>query len=543
MSGYAFCARSIIILALVAVALCAEGSGQPAVAASFAVTKTADTADGACDSDCSLREAIIAANAASGLDVISLPSGTYSLTIVGGGEDSAASGDLDVTDNLEIDGAGLANTAIEVGAGNDRVFDVINTLPIITLLTTNDLEVRNGKGDVGFGCECGGGILVRTDAWLRLVNTRVSGNSATGGTLSTGGGIDNGGTLTLENTLVTGNSADSAGGINNGPGASFTMTGGSIEDNTSSASVGGVELPPGSAATLIGVLVRGNTAAGSGGGFDVSGNLSLSNSNVHLNSAGTNGGGMEVSGGSVSVVASSIFVNTASGDGGGIFSNGDVTITNSTVSNNDAGGLGSGILNNVVGNLTSTNSTIGGNAEPSGLHNFGTARLKNTIIGSDKGADCVVPAAITSLGHNLDSDGTCGLSGPGDLSNRDPALGPIESTTGQTFWHPLLADSPAIDAGDNNGCPATDQRGVQRPLDGNGDGTAVCDIGSYELFLNAAPTPTQGPGVTPVQPAGVPQTGGPVGTNDGGKGSMLMVAAFTALASAAVLSWRILRSR
>jgi len=537
MFRYTFAAGLTIILALVAVALSVGGSPKPAAAANFAVTKTADTADGTCDSDCSLREAVIAANASAGLDFISLPSGTYSLTIVGGGEDSALTGDLDITDNLEINGAGLANTTIEVGAGDDRVFDVIIVSSITaTLLTAKDLQLRNGKGDVGFGCECGGGILVRTDAWLRLVNTRVANNAAIGGTLSTGGGIDNGGTLTLENTVVSGNTADFAGGINNGPAASFTMTGGSIESNTASGSVGGVELPSGSAATLIRAQVIGNTAGGSGGGLDVSGSLNMSESNVGGNSA-AGGAGINVSGGTVSIDASSVHTNFASGDGAGIFSNGTITLTNSTISSNGAGGLGSGILNNVVGNLTSTNSTIAGNNAPSGLHNFGTAQLKNTIIGSNKGADCVVPAAVTSLGHNLDSDGTCMLSGPGDLPNRDPRIGPLAFTTGPTFWHPLLGDSPAIDAGDDNGCPATDQRGTTRPLDGNGDGTPVCDIGSYEIFQEIAPTPSPGPSVTPVQPIAVPETGGPAGR--AGLPLWHMVVALSALAGAAAVSFRV----
>src|SRR3990172_5555255 len=46
------------------------GGGGEAGGTTFVVTKTADTADGVCDGDCSLREAIIAANAAAGVDTV-----------------------------------------------------------------------------------------------------------------------------------------------------------------------------------------------------------------------------------------------------------------------------------------------------------------------------------------------------------------------------------------------------------------------------------------------------------------------------------------
>ena len=79
---------------------------QHAQAATFTVTKTADTNDGFCDADCSLREAIIATNALPGADTITVPAGTYTLSIAGTFEDAAATGDLDITDELTFSGAG-----------------------------------------------------------------------------------------------------------------------------------------------------------------------------------------------------------------------------------------------------------------------------------------------------------------------------------------------------------------------------------------------------------------------------------------------------
>src|SRR5207244_3305019 len=100
----------------------------PAGAAVFNVTKTADTNDGACNSDCSLREAIIAANpVGTGADTINVPAGSYRLTLAGG-DNTAATGDLDIRDDMTIVGAGASSTVIDAGGAGglgDRVFNVL----------------------------------------------------------------------------------------------------------------------------------------------------------------------------------------------------------------------------------------------------------------------------------------------------------------------------------------------------------------------------------------------------------------------------------
>jgi hypothetical protein len=103
--------------------------------------------------------------------------------------------------------------------------------------------------------------------------------------------------------------------------------------------------------------------------------------------------------------------------------------------------------------------------------------MSNTIVGDQfLGVDCRLGEAITSLGYNLDSDGTCGLSGNGDISDADPLIGQIQDNGGPTWTHALLTNSPAIDAIPLTDCLVnTDQRGILRP---QGLG---CDIGAYEL--------------------------------------------------------------
>ncbi len=100
-----------------------------------------------------------------------------------------------------------------------------------------------------------------------------------------------------------------------------------------------------------------------------------------------------------------------------------------------------------------------------------------TLIGcilakSPSGSNAFGP--VIDVGHNLCSDASGNFSGPGSLSSVDPQLGPLDNYGGPTPTLPLLAGSPAIDAGDSASCPATDQRGRPRPYG------PACDIGAFE---------------------------------------------------------------
>jgi hypothetical protein len=86
-------------------------------------------------------------------------------------------------------------------------------------------------------------------------------------------------------------------------------------------------------------------------------------------------------------------------------------------------------------------------------------------------------------------------------------LGALASNGGYTQTHAPLAGSPAIDAGNPNGCKdqdqvflGTDQRGFARPVDGDGVGGQRCDSGAVEKGSNSAPTPTPNP--CALKPAG-----------------------------------------
>jgi CSLREA domain-containing protein len=260
----------------------------PAVSGStdLAVTKTADTNDGACtQSDCSLREAIIVANT-SGADAIDVPAGTYKLTREGSGEDFAATGDLDVRKGVTIRGEGARQTIIDAD-GADRVFhtpfqntSTTFTLAIFNLRITGGAVSGPGGGIFhdaqgatlhlgrsivnGNQSDIGGGIMAQRGP-LTVVESTVSGNRAPGGQ---GGGILTGGTggagpFTIRNTTVSGNQSRFGGGIDTYE--PVTITDSTIAFNAAQQPGGGLHVSGGAGPyTLKNTIVSNNTSAFAG---------------------------------------------------------------------------------------------------------------------------------------------------------------------------------------------------------------------------------------------------------------------------------------
>ncbi len=163
-------------------------------------------------------------------------------------------------------------------------------------------------------------------------------------------------------------------------------------------------------------------------------------------------------------------------------------LTNCTFSDNSAEQRGGAIY--VDHNATATFSfvTISRNVATvidSGIYVQDSATnvdITHSIV-TDKCRDDGSGASITSLGFNLDAGDTCGFDvGMNDLINDNPQLGTLQDNGGPTVTMALPASSPAVDAGDVTcGAVTTDQRGLGRPSDGDGDGTPECDIGAFEL--------------------------------------------------------------
>ena len=217
---------------------------------------------------------------------------------------------------------------------------------------------------------------------------------------------------------------------------------------------------------------------GFGGGIfnDPTGTVVIINSTVTRNSAGgLSAGGMYNAGGIVTIDSSAFTNNTAPGAGGLLNAGGRITIDNSTFARNAS--LTAGAIANVLrGQGTITNSTISDNTAVGGGGIINAMdsilALQNTILARN-GGDCF--DLITSLGNNLIGvpSGCTNTLQPTDLTG-DPGLAAfIDDGTPGNGHFPLLEASPAIDAGDNDACPATDQIGEPR--------VGTCDIGAIEF--------------------------------------------------------------
>ncbi len=523
------------------------GSASAAVFSVNSVTDGVDTTpgDGICATaagTCSLRAAIQESNALMGPDTISLPPGTYALTLAGLAENRAASGDLDITDDLAINGTDSATTIITGGGRNgplrDRIFQILgahDAAGVMRPMTVTLRDVTVSGGYKGMGTSGGGGICNHCDdtnvadgaslPTLHLVDTVISGNYDCMG----GGGISNFGTLIVDDSRIENNftpyGLGAAVGFGGGMGGGILNWGGTVSINRS--------------------VISGNLAQTGGGIYNqdtfLPGVVLLEGTTISDNKSAMGAGIYNVASGDynfparilavpgVTINRTTIANNIAELHGGGLYNLGigTVVMLNSTVSNNLAGtsffissSQGGGIYNGgrlldirsstVSGNESSTarisdtltTASRGGDEIFFNTTNAGgnpattipmRVNIKNTIIGdgalTDDNCNGAIgyAAIISSGGNNIDSGNTCGFTAAGDRSSVNPLLDVLANNGGLTRTRALFSGSPAISAG--NACPPIDQRGFARDT--------LCDIGALESGAggNAPPAPVNTPPV------------------------------------------------
>ncbi|MBI2346090.1 MAG: DUF4215 domain-containing protein [Deltaproteobacteria bacterium] len=427
--------------------------------ADIVVNSTAQEVPAVANGNCTLGEAITAANtdeivdactAGSGADTIRLGTGTvYTLTKA----DNGVNGLPVITSDVKLTGrAPIIERSTAGGTPSFRLLKVQGGP-----LAIEDVILKGGNpGDNSGGAINNGGTLA-------IEKCTISNNTSGG---QGGGAIDtNSGILTISNSTISHNTTSENGGGLRGNSSTLTITNSIISGN--SAKRGGAIYSAASTMTLNGSTISQNTSTLYGGGIlaEVSGTLTMKNSTIRDNSA------------------------TAPYDGGGLYGGGTtVTVGNSTVAKN-TGDRGGGIYQS-GGTVTIRNSTIGGNTASSitdgggGIYANGAAvTFQNTILADNTSAvapdcDSFGGAQLSSLGNNVFGDLTnCELQSGATDKNGSPALDTFadDGTAGHGYY-PLKSASPAIDGGNTDACAGdyvTDQLGKSR--------YGPCDIGSIEF--------------------------------------------------------------
>ena len=223
-----------------------------------------------------------------------------------------------------------------------------------------------------------------------------------------------------------------------------------------------------------------------GGGIYTWGTAVISNTTVYSNS-GQYGGGIYARA-AVTITHSAIYSNTATESGGGVYislndGSGTAALHNSTISGNYAPTAGGVDVASAGTAVTLRHVTIANNHTAVGSNNPGglrlglgvTASLANSIIAQNVGStQCAGVVNLSSLGGNVVSDVSCGLTAVSDQEHTNPLLGPLQANGGPTWTHALLGGSKAVDSAEAAHCLPTDQRYIPRPFG------PACDSGAYE---------------------------------------------------------------
>ncbi|HMT07958.1 MAG TPA: FG-GAP-like repeat-containing protein [Pyrinomonadaceae bacterium] len=416
-------------------------------AATFKVTKTADTNDGVCDADCSLREAVAAANASGNDDGITFDPVVFDLTqaIMLGG----TAINVENAGALSINGPGSGKLTIN-GNNASRVFFVRPS----GNLTISGMTITGGNG-VGPD-PVGGGAIIAYSSRLTVNNCVFRNNSVSsnGGAIhgffnanvtingstflqnqsNDGGAVMIQGTsvLTISDSAFTGNSARSGGAVY-GSGGVTSISRSSFTNNTATNGGGAVY---GVGNLFLGDSTVAGNSATFAGGIGSEGHIELNNVTVSGNTATGEGGGMATNG-TASLVRTRIINNTTNGTGGGIYSLGSIGINTSTVGHNSAHAAG-GIY---AMQITMSQSTVSYNAAndiAGGIYISRPSSIQASTISGNRangdGGGINTAADLVLIGVTIANNRGAAAGGvfhvPGVVNLRSCLIGGNENTVG-----------------------------------------------------------------------------------------------------------------
>ncbi len=423
-----------------------------------------------------------------------------------------------ITSDTVIDGKKLVTLS---GGNNVRILSIQSSYNLSTpSLTVQNLTFVNGHTtDVPNTTSTtqGGAAIYRLGGTLNVINSNfsnnvgpVTGQDVAGGAIYSVGG----GKTTIVGSVFKGNQASNGGAIGS-LGSALTLVNSEVSGNTATGSGGnpgnggnggGIYIDGengyfGVAVNLSSVKVTNNKGNAYGGGLmrvayhseTTTIDKSSFDNNTIPNQPVSFAGGVYLQGTNITMTNSSVSKNTANGPGGMYVGPASVLdLTNDTIAQNTAvTGLGGGLFidRNVNGKIL--NSTIASNQTP-GLYSFGAGiaggnanvLLGNTIIANNIVGNGYNPISCTqklgNLGGNLQypiirqgggSDDPNALCSDG-VTEADPLLGPLKNNGGPTITIVPASNSPAANQGYNN-CSTTDQRGQTRK--------SPCTLGAYEL--------------------------------------------------------------
>ncbi|MEM7049927.1 MAG: right-handed parallel beta-helix repeat-containing protein [Acidobacteriota bacterium] len=321
-------------------------------------TDTADGISGRCGADCTLRDAVRAANRRPGADVVVLGEGTYFLTLGGRGEDQAATGDLDLSDDLTIIGAGADRTRID-GRGLDRLFDLRGAVRLELV------AVRLENGDSG--SHSGGAVRALDNDSTVVLDRSVIADSQALADHALGGAIYSQGAVEITYSSLIRNQAGSSGGAVAGSG-SLQVAGSTFSENNAEYEYGG------------GLYVA------SGGDLD------LRHSTLHANRAMKVGGGVYVHGLASARVQASILARNLTW-AGGTDCYGQVESAGFNLVGQGGGcqGVVAGVAGDLVGGATILEPELG----PLALNGGGTPT--HSLLPSSPARDAVAAVACAEM--------------------------------------------------------------------------------------------------------------------------------------------------